>query len=263
MTFRFPYRSHRGMLCTVWLAGLLTGAPPLHGQSKDFTIFTKYKAMAPTMDKVDRLVADRQFVQARALIKFCLATIPDHFEAHYYLALMAYETKDYTTALDCIERSMASLAELDRLYQAGVAEVEASNARNLSVLESDLQQSDMGAGSNGCRDGEIQSIKAAISMEKRKSGPLSRSADPFAAPREYPFLHGNCLFRLGRHAEAQIQYRAALQMDPTYGRAWNNLINLLWVDRDYDQAIAYLHKAEAAKVQIDPRLRMAVLTAGK
>ena len=263
MTSRFPYRNHRGIVCVVALAGLHPGALPLHGQSKDFTIFTKYKALAPTLDKVDRLVADRQFDQARALIQSCLTKVPDHFEAHYYLAVMAYESKDYVTALACIERAMTSLAELDRLYQAGVAEVEASNLRNLSLLESTLEQADMGAGYNGCRDGEIQSLRAAISLEKRKSGPLSRSGDPFAAPREYPFLHGNCLFQIGRHAEAQLRYQAALQLDPTYGNAWNNLINLLWVDRDYDQAKACLRKAEAAKVQINPKLRLAVLSAGK
>jgi tetratricopeptide (TPR) repeat protein len=192
-----------------------------------------------------------------------LATIPDHFEAHYYLALMAYEMKDYATALACIERSMASLAELDRLYQDEIAKVEASNSQTIVLLEGALGYTDRGAGNNGCWEGDIQALKTAITMEKRKSGPLSRGADPFTTPREYPFLQGNCLFRLGRHAEAKVQYRAALKVDSTYSSAWNNLINLLWVDREYDQATASLHLAEAAKVQIDPKLRMAVLSAGK
>lgn len=263
MTSPFFCRDHRGVFGSVALVGLLAWTLPLRGQSKDFTIFPRYKAMAPTLDKVDRLVADRQFDQARALIKSCLATIPDHFEAYYYLALMAYETKDYVTALACIERSMASLAELDRLYLVCIAEVEASNRQTLALLESTLGHADWGAGLNGCREGDLKSLRAAISIEKRKSGPLSRSVDPFAIPRDYPFLHGNCLFRLGRYAEAKVQYRAALQLDSTYSSAWNNLINLHWVDRDYDQATACLHKAEAAKAQINPDLRKAILARGK
>ncbi|WP_257309927.1 tetratricopeptide repeat protein [Geothrix fuzhouensis] len=263
MTPHFPCRNHWKFFGVVLLVGLLTWTLPLRSQTKDFTIFPRYKALAPTLDKVDRLVADRQFDQARALIRSCLATIPDHFEAHYYLALMAYDMKDYETALACIERSMASLGELDRLYQVEIAKLEASNRQTIELLEGALKYTDLGAGNNGCWEGDILSLKTAISMEKRKSGPLSRGADPFTIPREYPFLQGNCLFRLGRHAEAKVQYRDALKVDSTYSSAWNNLINVLWVDREYDQATASLHLAEAAKVQIDPKLRMAVMTAGK
>ena len=57
--------------------------------------------------------------------------------------------QDYETALACIERSVASLAELDRLYQDEIAKVEASNSQTLTLLEGALECTDLGAGNNG------------------------------------------------------------------------------------------------------------------
>ena len=263
MTLSFSRWNGRGALGGMALVGLLALALPLRGQVKDFTIFSTYKALASTLDEVARLVTARQFDQARERLKLCLAKVPDHFEAHYYLALMAYETKDYPMALAYAELSKASLAELDRLYSAEVGRLEAARERTISQLETSLEQADSGPGLNNCREGDIHSAKLAIAMEKRKQGPLSRGADPFITPKEYYFLHGNCLFRLGRQAEAQTQYWAAIKLDSAYAQAWNNLINSLWADRQYDQAAACLRKAEAAKVQITPELRKAVFAAVK
>ena len=239
----------------------LDPAAPLHAQSKDFTIFPRYNALTSAMDEIDRLVASRKFEEAKERLKPCLAKIPDHFEAFYYLALMAYEAKDYGQALACMEQSQASLTELDCLYQVEMGALNASQDRREEQLEGALQHSDRGVGANNCREGDVLALKLAITLEKHKRGPLMGTATPFATPKEYHFLHGNCLFRLGRFAEAKSQYEAALRVDPRYGHAWNNLINLLRVEGKVDQARACLREAEAAHVTVSPELAKAVLAA--
>ncbi len=253
---------HIRFMCRLLLLGIcLDLAAPLPAQSKDFTIFPRYNALTSTLDEVDRLVSSRKFEEARARLKPCLAKVPDHFEAFYYLALMAYETKDYDQALAYVERSKASLAELDRLYQTEMGALNASQDRREELLEGALQHKDRGMGANNCSEGDVLALKLAISLEKHKRGPMLGTVTPFSTPKEYHFLHGNCLFRLGRYPEARSQYEAALRADPRYGHAWNNLINLLRLEGKLDQARACLQEAEAAHVAVSPELAKAVKVA--
>ena len=80
-------------------------------------------------------------------------------------------------------------------------------------------------------------------------------------PAAYRLLHGNCLYRLGRPAEALAQYRLAVQADPRQPDAWNNLLALLLETGDRAGAQAELAKAEAAHVAVRPALKQAVLAA--
>jgi tetratricopeptide (TPR) repeat protein len=236
---------------------------PMRGQTGDLTIFTKYRTLFPAMDEIDGLIAARQFDQARERIKVCLAQVPDHFEAQYDLAILDYEGKNYAGALEHIVRSKATLAKLARLYEAETAARASAQAQTQASLEEIVLEADQGPGMNGCQTGYVNSMKVDLSREKRMHGPMAGAVLPFSMPKEYHFLHANCLFRLGRNDEAEAQYRAALQLDPAYGHAWNNLINLLWVERKTAAARTCIQQAEEAKVQIAPGLRKEVLSAGK
>ncbi len=257
-----PLTSHWTRRLAALLVSIVVVAP-LRGQAKDITLFSRYRALASTMEQVDRLVTTRQFDQAREKMTACLAKIPDHYEAHYYLAVMAYESRDYASALANIEQSKQSLTDLDRLYSSELAAIIAPLEQTAALLENTLIMDDRGAGSNNCQEGYIASLKVSLAKVQRKRGTLEGSETPFAIPKAYHLLHGNSLFRLGRNSEAEAQYRVALQVDPTYGLAWNNLVNCLWMDRNYTSALDCLRKAEATGVAITPDLRKVVLAAVK
>jgi Flp pilus assembly protein TadD len=77
-------------------------------------------------------------------------------------------------------------------------------------------------------------------------------------PSEYDFFQGNCLFKLGRAAEAEGRYRAALRTDPKHTGAANNLANLLYAGGRPQEARAAIQQAESNGVEINPALKKAV-----
>jgi Flp pilus assembly protein TadD len=77
-------------------------------------------------------------------------------------------------------------------------------------------------------------------------------------PAEYDFFQGNCLFKLGRAAEAEGRYKAALRADPKHTGAANNLANLLYAGGRPQEARAAIQEAEANSVEINPGLKKAV-----
>jgi tetratricopeptide (TPR) repeat protein len=48
-------------------------------------------------------------------------------------------------------------------------------------------------------------------------------------PALYRYRHGNVLFMLRRLAEAEAEYRGAVDKDPDFREAYNNLINLMFM----------------------------------
>lgn len=80
----------------------------------------------------------------------------------------------------------------------------------------------------------------------------------FAVPAAYTFLEGNCLFRLGRWAEAATRYQAILQVERDHTGAWNNLIQMKVLMKDGAGAKADLEAAEARKVPIQPAIKKQV-----
>lgn len=81
-------------------------------------------------------------------------------------------------------------------------------------------------------------------------------------PAEYAYFHGNCLFRLKKYAEAEEEYKVAIQIDPRHANACNNLINLLYMQKRLAEARTLISQAEANQVAIVPGLKNAVLNNG-
>jgi pentatricopeptide repeat protein len=86
---------------------------------------------------------------------------------------------------------------------------------------------------------------------------MAKRAD--GVPAEYDYFTGNCQFKLKRYEEAAASYREAVASDPAHANAYNNLINILYMVRRYDEARAVIDRAEANKVKVHPGLKKAVL----
>lgn len=251
----------RGSHVFILLLGLLattlsTGAEP----AGDTTIFLRYSALNGQVGLASRAVAARHFEEARRLLEPCLIQVPDHFEAHYLLARMAYEDRDFAGALSHLERSERSLAELDRKYRdelaAQAAQAEAEKLATQSSLDNLYAR---GADPSGCSAILFQVKQSHLAYLEAKKGNIYNSENPFETPADYHFLHGNCLYRLGRKDEAMAQYRLVVRQDRAYTNAWNNLISIQWEARAYAEARADLDRAEAAHVAIRSDLKKAVL----
>lgn len=216
----------------------------LHAQGTGDPIFHRYRVLEPTVRKAGEAVLSRHFEEAKRLLEPVLKDVPDHAEAHFLLATMAYQDRDFSGALGHIETSERSLKDLRQRYKAVLAKREDDDTEDARVTQDSLR-SLVDAGYDSIDDilgDKRQHLKA---IEDRK-GNLLNVKEAFAVPASYSLLHGNCLFRLGRASEAAAEYQMAIQTDPVNTKAWNNLINLYWEQKDLAQARVALAKAEAA-----------------
>lgn len=224
------------------------------------SLFLRYNALNGTVERASREVAARHFAEARRLLASCLAKVPDHFEAHYHLARMDYEARDFAGALGHLERSERSLADLDRKYRDEMAALAAQAEAEEVAMQSSLDNLyARGVDPAGCMAATFQAKQSDLRFLEAKKGHLYDRENPFSVPADYHFLHGNCLYRLGRREEALAQYRLAVQQDTAHANAWNNLISLQWEAKAHAQARVDLDRATAAHVAIRPELKKAVL----
>lgn len=254
MTFSPQLALRLGLLAIV--ASILSAAGP-----RDISIFQRYTVLNSRIAQANLAVTARRYPEAHRLLELCLQKVPDHFEAHFLLARMAYEDRDYAGALVHVETSERSLADLDRQYRAESADLKARDAAQEQAFRDDLSELKARGGNDPgwCCEDLLLNKRSTIDSLEAKKGHLYDRETPFYVPADYRFLHGNCLYRLGRRDEALAQYRLAVQDDPAYANAWNNLIALLLETRDLPSARAELTQAEAAHVAIQPGLRKAVL----
>jgi len=75
------------------------------------------------------------------------------------------------------------------------------------------------------------------------------------------YIHGNILFKLQKFEQARDQYLEAIKTDPRHPGAYNNLINMCYMAKSYEAALKFLNQAEANGVQLNPKLKEAVLKA--
>jgi tetratricopeptide (TPR) repeat protein len=225
----------------------------------DISIFQRYRGLDNRMDEATRAVAARQFPEARRLLEACLKGIPDHYEAHFLLARMAYDGRDFAKALAHVEQAEHSLAELDRRYRKEMAELVAQDAAEEQATQDSLSElNSRGVDPTGCSANLYLVKNSHIAYLELKKGHLFERQNPFDIPADFHFLHGNCLYRLGRLTEALGQYRQTVKQDPAHANAWTNLIAMLLETHDLPQARAELARAEAAHITLRPDLRKAV-----
>lgn len=256
MKFEAPRLSFRLVAAAVVV---MPGLPRLQAQEIGQTLFHRYSVVAPTVTKAGKEVDAQRFDQARLLLEPVLKEIPGHVGAHFLLARMAYESRDFASALRHIEISERSLKDLQQRYAKLMEDKRAKDESDATNTKQSLQNL-RDAGYDSIDDILVAGEQHLSQLEDEKRG-LFRQDASFAVPSVYSLLHGNCLFRLGRIPEAEAQYALATHADPTSAKAWNNLIAVRMEMKLFGQAREALTQAEAAGVTIQPKLKQSVLEA--
>jgi len=247
------------------VAGLcvqLLGAPQAATPFVDPSIYGRQAALRSVMEQAQKDLEARRFAQAAHGAEVCLQKLPDYFEAHYLLAQVAYEYRDFEGALAHLRVAEKNLQDLARLYQSQRDAIRAQDDADLMEAEANFDQlSARGVDPSACSGILYRIRQRNIDDLQARKGSIHDRELPFSIPAQYFFLHGNCLFRLGRPAEAAAHYHLAVETDPAFGPAWNNLLSLECQAGDFAQARADLARAEAAHVAVRPELKQAVLAA--
>ena len=69
----------------------------------------------------------------------------------------------------------------------------------------------------------------------------------------YYFQNANILFKLKKFRDAHTKYLKAIEINPKYGDAYNNLANLYYLSKQYQLALDSLNKARDSGAKINPK----------
>jgi tetratricopeptide (TPR) repeat protein len=245
---------------------IVTAALWAGAQQTDLSILEKYKALLGSMDKARSAFEKGNLAASEKELDKCLKAVPDHHEAQYFKAQIRYKQGDFSKGLEHMltaESGYAHFAAVleDARLSKMMKDVDKEQALSdlIPALEKAYEQS-------VCKP---PTYMAAITDaqnkldETKNEKPDALRKGKAAAPAEYLYFHGNCLYRLKRYEEAETLYKDALAADPTHANATNNLISLLYGQKRYGEALAALEQAESQKVQVQAALEKAVLAAVK
>jgi len=225
----------------------------------------KFKMADAKFQKGKGLFVKEKYEKAEMELRACLEVMPEHADALFFLSQIDYKKGDFEQALADIEKAKSNYEFIGQLYTFTHQERLEALRDEKFKLENELTtlQDQLNRAST---DEERQKIQASIMQVKNSLSPInSRLNEPIPPvlkiPAEYYYFHGNVLFKLKKFDEAHDQYLEAIKIEPKHTSAYNNLVNLYYMSRNYELALKYIKQAEANSVKLNPELKKAVLKA--
>jgi Tfp pilus assembly protein PilF len=201
--------------------------------------------------------AEREFQQA-------VKIDPLYDAAFYGLGQVYMATKRYDLALK------AYLGSREAFKAATAVEVLASatsdrrlrdqidalkdNERNMTRL--------MSGGQNPGAQQSIDQVREQIQQLESRKGRRA-GASPPPVPAGLSMAIGSAYFRLNDLANAEKEYKAAIEVNPNFGEAHSNLAVVYFVTRRLTEAEAEITTAEKAGFKVNPRLKDDIAAAKK
>jgi tetratricopeptide (TPR) repeat protein len=249
----------------VWLA-LWGLAQAVSAQDKNLALLDEYSMLSGHIEKAKTAFHRDNLAKSEQEVLFCLERLPEHHEAHFLLSQILYKRGEFEKALEHIQAAKEGYLKYTEAVSLLGQQKSEKQMDNVVDLTDDVQgatAAEDAARSRGtCQisryDKAVRDAKEKLSNEQKLKD-TDESKKILTIPANYHYCHGNCLFRLKRLAEAEADYLLVLKIDPRYREAYNNLINLLFLQKRLDEARAFLSQAEAHKAAISPGLKKAVL----
>jgi tetratricopeptide (TPR) repeat protein len=202
-----------------------------------------------------------QYDVAEKEFKGAVAIDPLYDAAFYGLGQAYMATKRYDEALK------AYLASRDAFKAATAAEVLASTASDrrlrdqidaLKDNERNMMRLGTGAGAPNAIDQIHQQIQQLESRKSRRAG-----ATPPPVPAGVSMAIGSAYFRLNDLVNAEKEYKAALEVNPSFGEAHSNLAVVYFVTGRLREAESEIQAAEKTGFKVNPRLKDDIAAATK
>jgi len=249
----------------VFVAWSAISAGAVLAQTDDVSILNKYKALESRIEKARKFFLAENYAKCEKEAAGCLEALPDHHEAHFFMAQVLYKRGELDKALEQMLSAESGFVRLqdivDRVQQK---KFEKQLDKKVDLAEQ-LEDWSAALEQTTCMKGVYQGI--VLDKEGKLNAESKNSESGLAKarariPAEYAYFHGNCLFRLKKYAEAEEEYKIAIQIDPRHANACNNLINLLYMQKRLAEARILINQAEANNVAIVPGLKNAVFNNG-
>ena len=212
---------------------------------------------------MESLLAERYDV-AETEFKSAVAIDPLYDAAFYGLGQVYMATKRFDDALK------AYLASREAFKSATAAEVltSAASDRRLRDQIDALKDNErnmvrlMASGQNSTAQRSIEQVREQIQqLENRKSRRAGASPPP--VPAGISMAIGSAYFRLNDLANAEKEYKAAVEVNPGFGEAHSNLAVVYLVTGRATEADAEVKSAERAGFRVNPKLKDDIAAATK
>jgi pentatricopeptide repeat protein len=225
----------------------------------------KFKRADARFQKGKSLFSKEKYDQAEAELKTCLEMMPEHADAYFFLAQIDYKKGNFNQALADIGKAESNYEFIGQFYTY-------THELRLEQLRDDKMRLDSELTSlrdqlaKAKSEEERQKLQSAMNpVQSQLSSINTRLNEPLPhalkTPANYYYIHGNILFKLQKLQETRDHYLEAIKIDPKHAMAYNNLINLYYMAKNYEEALKLVNQAEAEGVELNPKLKEAVLKA--
>jgi tetratricopeptide (TPR) repeat protein len=226
----------------------------------DEKFFKKYMLANKHFNKkCKKYLIRNNFSKAEKELIKCLEIMPVHVNSYFFLSQILYQQGKFEEALVNIQKAKANyklLAKRIRTQQT----LDSKRVRDRSNLlreTMDHYQEYMNK-DGACNIAPIlQQSRDELNTLNTKN--TNSNVVLERIPAEHHYLHGNILFKLKQLMVAEQQYKNAINSDPKHERAYNNLANLLYLQKNFQNALDYLKEAEKNGVKVNLKLKQAIL----
>lgn len=227
----------------VFLAVLLSAGLPLRGQKQE-SIDETLKRLSSANNSYAKGMEEYKmgrYEKSEAAFEACLTKFPEHAYAQYYLANIFFVRKDFASSLGHMEKALAQFDAMKALS----ARAEDRKTKQHDAIK--LALDEMADSATSCRDSRsIEMVQQQLDVEEfnDEKAAAHREGMFVRMKAQYFYFLGNILFQLQRVPEAFRRYEEAVRLDPRHADAYNNLIAICFLVREYATAKAFLDKAE-------------------
>jgi len=228
-----------------------------HFDMQEKAMIQKYKVSNGIYLKGKEFFVKEKYAKAEKELLKSLQELPEHVEANYLMSRIMFMKKDYPQALEYIQNTklhnkfMTDLMVYSQQKYFDLLRVQQEDNENtLSGLRTQLQTA---------APGGRQKIQAQIRSVKSQQDEIqTRLSRPIAYTEKIPAEHYNfcgvIMMQLQSYQEAHEEFTAAIEADPNYVTAYNNLINLYIMAKQYQKGTDLIQRAQDFEVAIDPAL---------
>jgi tetratricopeptide (TPR) repeat protein len=188
---------------------------------------------------------------------------PEFDLAYYWLGRVDMNMKKFTDAIAAYEKSHAVIAAEAGRHFSNQQERLRSRRERVAELDDTIRQMQGGpqSGQSQERLRQLQEYRRQL-IEQNERGTTNLTVDA-SVPAFLSLALGSAYFRAERFADAEREYKAAIEADPKAGEAYNNLAVLYLQSGRIEEAEKATKTAEKTGFRINPALKDAIAAAKK
>jgi tetratricopeptide (TPR) repeat protein len=193
-------------------------------------------------------MANEQFEKAAEAYKSAIDKDPLLSVAHYQLGQANMALKRFASAIMAYQGCIDSMSSLHQLEASNQFEVDKVRQETIRELRTELNSTSQ----------KMDDLKKTVLTQRLQELEVERTAKsggPFRAPAFVMLAIGSAHFRNGDRESAQSAWEAAVQTNPKYGEAHNNLAVLYMLSGRKGDAENAVKQAERAGFKVNPQLK--------